>query len=208
MLDPKYFKKIYEKEFPQYPTKIPLSLSRRAKYYSTLTGKQRVNKIPKWLEKKGYTIDPLGFCLDENQERIIANKRSVGTPKYSPINGQIFYSQKGGKFTRAKVVKYLHEYFVENTKDVPVFKTYPMVLTLDWKIPYGYQTMDNTNMSFAYVKVFEDVLVATEKITDDEVRYISGGASIFTPVDTFEDRSLVFTFYEDNRKEIQQLKLL
>jgi hypothetical protein len=70
----------------------------------------------------------------------------------------------------------------------------------------------NTNFGTTYnskdVKVFEDVLTATEKITDDEVRYISGGASIFTPVDTFEDRSLVFTFYEDNRKEIQQLKLL
>ncbi len=208
MLDPKYFKKIYEKNFPQYPTQVPLSLSRRAKYYSTLKGKQRVDKIPKWLEKKGYTVDPLGFCLDENSERIIANKRSVGTPKYSPINGQIFYSQKGGKFTRAKVVNYLHKYFAENITDVPAFKNYPMVIQLNWQFPYGHQTMDNTNMSFAYVKVFEDVLTEQGKIIDDEVRYISGGLSTYTPVDNYEDRNLNFSFYEDHRKEIQQLKLL
>jgi hypothetical protein len=208
MLDPKYFKNVYVKEFPKYPTQVPLSLSRRAKYYSTLKGKQRIDKIPKWLEKKGYNVDPLGFCLDENNERIIANKRSIGTPKYSPINGQIFYSQKGGKFTRAKVVKFLHQYFSENIDDIPVFKDYPTVIQLNWCFPYGNQTMDNTNMSFAYVKVFEDTLVEQGKIIDDEVRYISGGLSLFTPVQNYEDRNLIFTFYEDRRKEIQQLKLL
>jgi hypothetical protein len=63
-------------------------------------------------------------------------------------------------------------------------------------------------MYFAYQKTFEDVLTNMGIIKDDEVRYVTGGFPIYTPIQNFEDRKLVFTFYTDMRAEIQQFKLL
>jgi hypothetical protein len=68
--------------------------------------------------------------------------------------------------------------------------------------------MDVTNMASVYMKTFEDTLTNNGYIVDDEVRYVSGGFPIYTPVDTFENRKIIFTFYQDLRAEIKQLKLI
>lgn len=213
MLDEKQFKKLKTIEIPQYMYQIQVSKSRNVKYFHQESGRGKVKKtledIPK--KYKATSYDLLGFALNDKNEKIIANPLAAGTAKYVPINGQVFYSSSG-KFTRAKVVTELHQYFKEIFEQVdlqPFAKNeYPIIIHLEWFAPFTHKTMDVTNMASVYIKTFEDTLTNNGYIEDDEVRYVTGSFPIYTPVDTFEDRKMIFTFYQDMRKEIQQLKLL
>lgn len=212
MLDETKFKKIQEIIIPEYIYQVQMSAKRNIKYFNIKGGRGKIKRenledMPK--KYKNLSLDLEGFWLEKGQ-RIIGNPIAAGTPKFIPINGQLFYSQSGGKFTRAKVVRELHEWYTEILKDyAPLYKEeYPIVIILNWFCPYSHKTMDSTNMFFAYHKTFEDVLTNLGIIVDDEVRYVTGGFPIYTPCDTFEERKLVFSFYKDMRAEIQQLKLL
>jgi len=211
MLDKKYFKKIKEITIPHYVHQVQISNKRLTKYYHQNSGRGKVKKaiedIPKKYGANCYDLE--GYAVDKDFRRIIANPLSAGKARFVPINGQIFYSQKGGQFTRAKIVQELHSFYKDHLENFTPFtdKQYPLVIQMNWFCPYGHKTMDSTNMYFAYQKTFEDVLTNLGIIEDDEVRYVTGGFPIYTPIDSFEDRKLVFTFYTDMRAEIQQFKL-
>lgn len=211
MLDKKLFKAIKIIEIPKYLYQVQTSKSRLAKYFHKDSGrgktKKELNEIPKKYKAVGY--DLMGYAITAEGERIISNPVAAGTSKYVPINGQIFYSQSGGQFTRAKIVKALHEYYTEMLEGIEPFvtKDYPLVMSVNWFCPYSHKTLDNTNFAAVYIKTFEDVLTNMGIIKDDEVRYITGSFPIYTPVEDFEDRKIVFTFYQDLRAEVQQLKI-
>jgi Holliday junction resolvase RusA-like endonuclease len=213
MLDGKQFKKLTTLEIPEYIYQVQISKSRNVKYFHQNSGRGKVKKELKDIPKKykATSYDLLGYALDDKGQKIIANPIAAGTAKYVPINGQVFYSSSG-KFTRAKIVTVLHDYFKEILEEVkfkPFVKTdYPIVIQLEWFAPYNHKTMDVTNMASVYMKTFEDTLTNNGYIVDDEVRYVSGGFPIYTPVDTFENRKIIFTFYQDLRAEIKQLKLI
>lgn len=212
MLDEKLFKKIKIIEIPKYLYQVQTSKNRLTKYFHQNSGRGKVKKsledIPK--KYKATTYDLLGYALDDKGQKIVANPLAAGTAKYVPINGQIFYSQSGGQFTRAKIVKSLHEYYTEMLEGIEPFvtKDYPLVMTVNWFCPYSHKTLDNTNFAAVYIKTFEDVLTNMGIIKDDEVRYITGSFPIYTPVEDFEDRKIIFSFYQDMRAEIQQFKML
>lgn len=211
MLDKKLFKAIKIIEIPKYLYQVQTSKSRLTKYFHKDSGrgktKKELNEIPKKYKAVGY--DLMGYAITAEGERIISNPIAAGTSKYVPINGQIFYSQSGGQFTRAKIVKALHEYYTEMLEGIEPFvtKDYPLVMSVNWFCPYSHKTLDNTNFAAVYIKTFEDVLTNMGIIKDDEVRYITGSFPIYTPVEDFEDRKIVFTFYQDLRAEVQQLKI-
>jgi hypothetical protein len=214
MLDEKLFKKITQIEIPNYIYQVQVSKSRRVKYFhSSKTGIGKVKKLLEDLPKKHKAIivgtDLEGFYIDKNGERVIANPLAAGTAKFVPINGQMFYSS-GNQFTRVKIVNALHDFFSSEIKRVSLqpFKKsdYPIVITLEWFAPYSHKTMDITNMYSVYQKTFEDTLVNEGILIDDEVKYVTGGFPIYTPVEKFEDRKFIFTFYQDLR--FKQLKLI
>lgn len=214
MLDESQFKKIKEIEIPEYIYQVQTSKARLVKYFHKNSGrgkkKVEIADIPK--KYKAWSYDLEGYAINDKNERIVANSKSAGTPKFVPINGQLFYSQSGGKFTRSKVVSALHEYFkteLEKLDFQPFEKDkYPIVIQMNWFAPYSHKTPDGTNMSFAYLKTFEDTLTNNKYIIDDEVRYVTSSFPIYSPCEKFEDRKLVFTFYQDMREQINQLKLL
>lgn len=212
MLDERYFKKIKEITVPEYIMKIKLSESQRTKYFHKSSGtgktKKTLNKIPKKYKAVGF--DLLGFAITTSGERIISNPQAAGTNKFAAINGQLFYAGKGGHFTRNKIVRELHLYYEEILKDHKPFQPneYPIIIQMNWFLPYSHQTPDNFNNAFAYLKAFEDTLTEMKIIPDDEVRYVPGTFPIYTPCEKLEDRKIVFTFWTDNRAEIQQFKLL
>lgn len=210
MLDEALFKKLKTITIPEYIYQIKLSEKQRAKYYSKTPGVQRVTKITKWAEKLIKGVNKEGYYIGEDGGRIIANFKKAGTPKMLPINGQLFYSQNGGEFTRAKVVNELHAFYAPYVELIQKFKkeNYPLVITYNWFCPYHDKTMDNFNWAIAYVKTFEDVLTNLEVIEDDAVRFMSGNMAIYTPVEKQEDRKIVIDIWQDNRLEIQQLKLI
>ena len=52
-----------------------------------------------------------------------------------------------------------------------------------------------------YLKVFQDLIVNEKLIPDDNIKYVSKAASMeFFPVETTEERKLVFTITTDTRE--------
>lgn len=211
MLDKKLFKQIKVITIPEYIYQVQTSKSRLTKYFHAKTGRDKVKKdileIPKKYKAIGYDLE--GYVITAENQRIIANPLAAGTSKYVPINGQIFYSQNGGQFTRVKIVNALHEFYKEALEGIQPFvsQDYPIVMVVNWFCPYSHKTLDNTNFAAVYIKTFEDVLTNMGIIRDDEVKYVTGSFPIYTPVEDFEHRKIIFTFYQDLRAEVQQFKL-
>jgi hypothetical protein len=54
-------------------------------------------------------------------------------------------------------------------------------------------TWDIDNLSFAWIKCLNDVIVKKGILKDDNVKFIKGGSYEFIEIDNFEDRKLVYT---------------
>lgn len=200
------FEKVYTLELPNYLNKIRTAKSIRAKYYSTIPGSGRVNKLPKRLEKEGYTVDKFGFYLNKNNERVVANTKSVGAERFLTINSQILYV--GKPWERMAMKNALEAYFIPFVKEMPVFD-FPIAMDCELHTVATYHTQDLNNTGYIYEKVLTDVMVKEGKIKDDSVPYVTkpGSSPLFIPVRKEEDRKLVYHIYKDLREEILQLKL-
>jgi len=201
------FKKVYTLELPQFVTHVVTSQKRRPKYYSSIAGVGRVNKLPKRLEKEGYTVDKFGFYLNKQGERIVANTRSVGTPKQVAINAQVLYV--GKPWERVAMKNCLEEFFTPYVKEMPVFN-FPIAMDCELHTLATYHTADLNNTGYIYEKVLTDVMVKQGKIFDDSIPYVTkpGSSPLFIPVESEDQRKLVYHIYQDLRPEILQMKLL
>ena len=146
------------------------------------------------------------------------NKSKV---KYIKINGQNIYNGKLNPFTRAKMVKQMHEYvkpFIdEELKGRDLSRLYPLSIHLELHTPINHgnirllktgiswkpatdgfiATWDADNL-WIWGKIFNDSLTEGGYIEDDSVSYVttSGGVK-FRAVDHFDDRKLVFVIQKD-----------
>lgn len=144
---------------PNYPRKVLLSKSRRAKYFKP------GDRLPlKYLQKEiidhnpnmhlvsyGYDKDVKPhllrneFCwLKEKkrgpflanrntQEFIIKNPRVAGTENWEVINGNYIYNGKYNSFTQGKIMKAIHDYvatFLEGIQPLPL-NCFPIVLNAE-----------------------------------------------------------------------------
>jgi hypothetical protein len=156
----------------EYPTKIMISKARRPTYKKSSDG---------------------SFELDKDKNRIITNKRTVGTPRYLAINTQKFYSGFGSEHQRIMIVEGLKNYYKEplsKLKDLPPFPLY---------IEFKFHTTitreyDLDNMSWIYIKTFHDALKKAGKIPDDSVRYILKYSAELVEIDDFDKRRIEITF--------------
>lgn len=215
---------------PKYITKVQTSKSRRAKYYSKYKSKGVSRSytdydgsdipIPKSYMKKvkdkkwGWNAD--GYLIDEDEERVIANPRSVGTPNYEALSGNRFASGYSTPFLRNKLVQALKDFyrpFVRDQlspfslEDFPIWVQWECHTTIDRNL------FDLSNFWF-YYKYLEDCLTDTEDvegkeitpiIPDDNIKFVTApGRPILFPIDDWEERKFVFKFYRDDRPEIRQ----
>lgn len=182
------------------------SKSRKPVYFSKFAGKCRKTQIPnKYLEKYGFDIE--GYLVDVNGQRIIANYRSVGTPKYQAINNQFIYS--GNYRVRLTIVDGLKIFLSPYARSVPVFEKLPVIIECELHTTPGKADWDLENFGTIYSKVLNDLLVTYGKLPDDSIRFVTkpGSAPLFVPIKDYEQRKFVFNFYHDNRADIQQLHL-
>jgi hypothetical protein len=202
-----FFEKVYTLELPQFVTHVQTSNKRRPKYYSSIAGPGRVNKLPKRLEKEGFIIDKFGYYVNNEGERVVANTRSVGTPKLVAINSQVLYV--GKPWERVAMKNCLQEFFTPYVKDMPVFN-YPIAMDCELHTIANYHTADLNNTGYIYEKVLTDVMVKEGKIFDDSIPYVTkpGSSPLFVPIEDEKNRKLVYHIYKDLRPEILQLKLL
>lgn len=151
------------------------------------------------------------FLVDvSTNERVIANAKKVGKARFKTINGQDLYSGNISKHARNKMMGAIKDQFRNYTMvlgsiaieklpiriEVLVYDTVKDVLFKNGRWDLG-------NRMFPYNKAFEDLLTENKVIPDDEVSYLTGPPnSLFCPVDTSEQRKLVYNIYSDRREEI------
>jgi len=141
--------------------------------------------------------------------------------KYLKINGQAIYNGSLHPFTRAKVVKQMHEYvkpFIdEELKGRDLSRLFPLSIRLEVHVPINYSSVrrlkgeirwsppkdgyianwDVDNL-WIWGKVFNDELTESEYITDDSVSYVTDSGGVrFKEVATFKERKLVFVITKD-----------
>jgi hypothetical protein len=187
---------------------VEISRSQKPIYYSKNKGNLRKTDIPKSILKKssGYDLD--GYLLNADGNRIIANPGRVGKPKYQAINNQFIYA--GNSYiTRLVIVNGLKDFLRPYVDQIPVIDKLPLIIDCEIITTVGRGNWDIENFGVIYSKVFNDLLVSEGKIPDDSIRYITkpGSGPIFTPTASENDRQMIFTFYQDLRQEVQQLKL-
>lgn len=155
--------RVYKIWIEDLPDKICLSKARRKKYF------KEGQKIP-----KKYDNDKFGFikgilCNLLTKEKIVKNPKAQGTALYTTLNSQNLWNNKFNKFTRAKIKRDLEIFFIQFIKDLEQVKKCSIVYTLfSNKVNF-----DLGNKSFMYQKAFEDVLVKSNIIRDDNVTFLS-----------------------------------
>jgi hypothetical protein len=188
-----------ELQIPEYITHVQLSKARKAKYWR----KKDESKLPiKYRDKKKYRFNKEGYLVELTSKlRVIANPKSAGTPRYLKINGQSIYSGNMRPMVRAKVVNAIKDFFRTYTDTVPN-QLVPIRLECDIYAPLAAKNWDLDNQ-WLYHKCFIDALVASEVIFDDNVMFVTQSPGFrYFPVDTPEERKLVYRIIQEDRPEI------
>jgi len=197
----------FELVLDNYPLTAISSNSKRPKYYSSTPGRGRVNKLPKKMEKEGYSIDIEGYYLDKTMQRVVSNTKTVGKPGTIPINAQVFYV--GKPFQRMIIKNFVQEYLDPFVAKMPVID-YPLYMESEVHAMYQHRLPDMNNIGYVWDKILTDVMVKHGKIVDDSPLYLTrpGSAPLYCPVDTEEERKIVIRFYKDLRPEIAAARQL
>src|SRR3990167_922785 len=152
---------------PQYAEHVVLSKSRRPSYKILTDGR-----------------------------RVLTNPRTAGKPRLWKINGQSLFQQMGFH-KRSFVIKKLKEYlwsFVD--KQLPIIDKYPIRIELLMYNVIDKGDWDIDNRSWPFFKCFQDVMVATGKIPDDNCHIIDDtGRCRFIPISDSAKRKLVLRIH-------------
>lgn len=154
------------------------------------------------------------FLVDlKTGDRVIINPDQVGKQSTKNINGQDFYSGKLFRGQKDKLLGAVKDQLRQYIMPIPEITRFPIQIEaelydciVDTAFSKG-QRWDIGNRWFPYAKCFEDVLKKGKggcgKIPDDNILYITKAPSaVFCPVETTQERKLVFKLYVDQRLEI------
>lgn len=188
-----------EVTIPQYITHVQLAKARKAKYFKkgTATAKKRAAKY----KHKMYTWNKQGFLVTPSGERVVANSKSAGTPRFLKINGQQLYSGNMNAMVRSKVVNEIKDFMATYVKDIEPMSL-PIRVESDLYAPLAAKNWDLDNQ-WIYHKCFLDALVNAGVIPDDNVMFVTQAPAFrFFPVEHKEDRAIVYRLIEEDRPEI------
>lgn len=179
---------------PEYITHVELSKSRRPKYYN------RKQKVPKKYAKfRKYDLK--GRLLGADGEPIIANAGVVNKPRLLKINGQQLYSGNMNAMVRSKVVNVIKDFMHTFVKDLPSLAV-PVRIESDLYAPLAAKNWDLDNQ-WIYHKCFLDALVKADVLPDDNVMFVTQAPAFrYFPVDTPEERKIVYRIIPEDRDEI------
>lgn len=159
------------------------------------------------------------FLVDlQTGDRVIINTAQVGKQSTKNINGQDFYSGKLFRGQKDKMLGAIKDQLRQYIMSMPKIERFPLQIEvelhdtiIDTDFSKG-QRWDVGNRWFPYAKCFEDVLKSGRGgcgiIPDDDRLYITKPpAAEFYPVETTQERKLVFKLYVDQRPEILNNKI-
>lgn len=172
--------------------------ARRIKYY------KKGGKIPKKYANNKF--DNKGRMIDSNGDHVVANPRTIGTARYLTINGQQLYNARMSPHMRSKIVNAVKESYMPYVKNVKQIKKLPVTISLDFYDTTRQANWDLDNQ-WLYGKCFQDLIVKLGILPDDDIKYITqASAPRFFPVDTEEERKLIFHITTETRVEILKHK--
>ncbi len=192
-------------EITNFITHVLLSKKRRARYY------KKGKKIPKKYQTNEYGYNKQEELIHKaTKMRVIANPRSVGTPRLKKINGQDIYRGNNNPYIRSKMVSEMKAFFadaiVKSGIDPIDSKHYPIEMELEMHIPLNAE-FDVDNAGWLYVKVIQDVLTQTGTIVNDVAVLLpkTGGVQ-FVPIETGQANKMVIILRENNTPFRNKLK--
>src|SRR5690606_9840707 len=111
-----------------------------------------------------------GFLVDvATGQPIIANTKTVGKPRFWVVNFQDIWNQTVTKMRRAFLINKLKDIlkpFIENSVKITEYPVEIRIYIFDTNI-----NTDISNKGVIYIKVIEDLLVKTNRLTDDSINY-------------------------------------
>ena len=155
----------------------------------------------------------------KTKQKVVANPRAAGTPRYITINGQKIYNGEIGKHVRNKVLSAIKESFtpyINKMQEIDL-DMFPIRIELEIhdiiREPGSNSLWDVDNRSWPYIKAFQDCLTGhankvgkkriKKVIPDDNILFVTQApVPKFIPVENEEDRKLVFTILKETDKRI------
>lgn len=141
---------------------------------------------------------------------IIANSKKAGTPKFYLIKGQDIYSGNLREHMRGFVMDKIKECYYPHIKNLEPIKSYPVKIKCEVHdtIKNEYDRTKNElgirwdidNLVYPYLKAFPDILVKYNILKDDDRLHLPSSIhAVFVPIESHEDRKLVFIIEKDER---------
>jgi hypothetical protein len=195
---------IYEIEIPNYPSKVQLSASRRAVYFTKVKDK---DKLPKKYQADDYYWGDDGYLYhkDTPTKKVIKNSKSAGTPKYWSVNFQAIWNQQIKYQARANITRILKDLLRPYIEVLEPITEYPIrieMFLLDQKMP-----VDVDNKGVVFTKVLLDLLVNSNKgepnnkkvIDDDSSEYINDvGRCKWIKIEEGETPKMIIRIWKSN----------
>lgn len=210
-------------EIPKYLRKVKLSEARKAKYYEA--GKA-APKAKRYHDRKRFDYQIHGtrsFLTDlETGEKVIANPRAAGTPRYIAINGQKLYNGEMHKHIRNKVLSEIKQQYAPYINQLDVITEFPLMIEMEVhdiiREPSSNSLWDLDNRSWPYIKAFQDCLTGNKDkdgnlrnkqiIPDDHILFITQSpVPKFIPIEDEDERKLVFRIKKEDDKRIIKSKV-
>lgn len=221
---------LHKVECPLYIRKVKLSESRNKKYYRrdkmTAISIAKLTNMKKFHDKnrfrwRQHKISSSNKALAwfwtdcKSGEKIVANPNSHGTPKFVVVNGQYVWSGKVGEFSKNTVMDSIKDFLSVYLESMPVIdhSNYPLSIYTEvhnvvMETKNAYYDLDNHFLM--YQKAFQDTLSGDsgkrkKYILDDNLAFITQPPSpVFIPVDSPEERKLVFYLVKEEDPRIME----
>ena len=198
--------------YPEHLKKVLLSKARQKKYYelgSSLSKKM----AKKYHNKEAYEwrcVNKRSFLYHiGTDDKVVANPKAAGTPKYQIINGQAIYNGAMHPTVRAKVFRELKEHIAPYLDGIEPIKEAPLKIFIEIHdtIREGSSLFDIDNRSYPYLKAWQDVLTGNKGenkviLQDDNILIVTTVQSKFIPVHTTAERQIIFKIYKEDDPRI------
>lgn len=215
-------KVLFSVDYIDYIRKVLLSKERRAKYYIKDENEPKAAMYESaryaWrafkVTVKGKSVVKFFLYDQALRERVIANSRVAGKPRYKVINGQELYNGKLAEHTRNKIMKAIKDSFKKELVKISPINPVSLPIRLHCIVFDHFSDSISKNMDWdlfnrflLYGKAFEDCLVDLKIIPDDNRRYVTQSCSpLYHPIAEDDTRMLRFIVTEDSRYCIKRSK--
>ncbi len=210
----------------QYIRRALMSKARMKKYY-VKGQKKPPDRLYKNIDKYAWQQFPnrKEYLVERaTRERVVANPRTAGSEKWKLINGNKMYSGEIARWDKEKIMTEIRKSYIPFLEEVEPITLFPLRILAELHDTYIDELnptdpdWDIDNRFYPYGKAFPDVLIGWPKwikaekvyltrrlIPDDHRGYITQPpAPKFIPIESSEDRKIVFKIFQDLSLVVQE----